>query len=255
VLHDISLHVPRGQTLAVVGESGSGKSTLARVIAGLLPPSKGRISFDGKPLPPALKSRGKDALRRIQLIHQMADTALNPRQTVAQIIGRPLAFYFGMRGAERKSRVDALLDAIEMGNGFRDRYPAELSGGQKQRVAVARALAAGPELILCDEPTSALDPLVADSFLKLLMRLQAETGVSYVFITHDIGIVRAIADSVAVMLRGRLRRFGPKSDVLSPPFDDYTEQLLKSVPEMEIGWLEKALSGEKRAEAALAAGH
>ena len=255
VLHDISLHVPRGQTLAVVGESGSGKSTLARVIAGLLPPSKGRISFDGKPLPPALKARNKDALRRIQLIHQMADTALNPRQTVAQIIGRPLAFYFGMRGAERKSRVEALLDAIEMGNGFRDRYPAELSGGQKQRVAVARALAAGPELILCDEPTSALDPLVADSFLKLLMRLQAETGVSYVFITHDIGIVRAIADSVAVMLRGRLRRFGPKSDVLSPPFDDYTEQLLKSVPEMEIGWLEKALSGEKRAEAALAAGH
>jgi peptide/nickel transport system ATP-binding protein len=245
VLHNISLHMPRGQTLAVVGESGSGKSTLARVISGLLPPSEGRITFAGRPLSPALKSRSKDDLRRIQLIYQMADTAMNPRQTVGQIIGRPLTFYYGMRGAKKKARVNELLDAIEMGKGFYERFPAELSGGQKQRVAVARALAAKPELILCDEPTSALDPLVASNFLKLLMRLQAETGVSYVFITHDIGIVRAIADSVAVMLRGRLQRFGPKSKVLSPPFDDYTDLLLKSVPEMEIGWLEKALASRR----------
>src|SRR5262249_651590 len=150
-------HVPRGQTLALVGESGSGKSTLARVIAGLLPPSDGRIIFDGKPLSPALKRRSKDLLRRIQLVYQMADTPMNPRQTVGQIIGRPLTFYFGMRGAEKTARVRELLDAVEMGEGFCDRYPAELSGGQKQRVAVARALAAKPELILCDEPTSALD--------------------------------------------------------------------------------------------------
>ncbi|MGO8096877.1 ABC transporter ATP-binding protein [Rhizobium leguminosarum] len=242
VLHDVSLHVPKGQTLAVVGESGSGKSTLARVITGLLPPSSGGIVFDGKPLMPGLKSRPNDDLRRIQLIYQMADTAMNPRQTVRDIIGRPLTFYYGLRGAEKTARVKELLDQIEMGKGFVDRYPAELSGGQKQRVAIARALAAKPELILCDEPTSALDPLVAEGILKLLLRLQEEEQLSYVFITHDIAIVRAIADSVAVMHRGKLVRFGPKSTALSPPFDDYTDLLLKSVPEMEIGWLERVLA-------------
>ncbi|QJX09716.1 ABC transporter ATP-binding protein [Rhizobium brockwellii] len=242
VLHDVSLHVPKGQTLAVVGESGSGKSTLARVITGLLPPSSGRVVFNGKPLMPGLKSRPNDDLRRIQLIYQMADTAMNPRQTVRDIIGRPLTFYYGLRGAEKTARVKELLDQIEMGKGFVDRYPAELSGGQKQRVAIARALAAKPELILCDEPTSALDPLVAEGILKLLLRLQQEEQLSYVFITHDIAIVRAIADSVAVMHRGKLVRFGPKSTALSPPFDDYTDLLLKSVPEMEIGWLERMLA-------------
>ncbi|MBY3271134.1 ABC transporter ATP-binding protein [Rhizobium laguerreae] len=242
VLHDVTLHVPKGQTLAVVGESGSGKSTLARVITGLLPPSSGRIVFDGKPLMPGLKSRPNDDLRRIQLIYQMADTAMNPRQTVRDIIGRPLTFYYGLRGAEKTARVKELLDQIEMGKGFVDRYPAELSGGQKQRVAIARALAAKPELILCDEPTSALDPLVAEGILKLLLRLQEEEQLSYVFITHDIAIVRAIADSVAVMHRGKLVRFGPKSTALSPPVDDYTDLLLKSVPEMEIGWLERVLA-------------
>ncbi|ACI57756.1 ABC transporter related (plasmid) [Rhizobium leguminosarum bv. trifolii WSM2304] len=249
VLHDVSLHVPKGQTLAVVGESGSGKSTLARVITGLLPPSSGRIVFDGKPLMPGLKSRPNDDLRRIQLIYQMADTAMNPRQTVRDIIGRPLTFYHGLRGAQKTARVKELLDQIEMGNGFIDRYPAELSGGQKQRVAIARALAAKPELILCDEPTSALDPLVAEGILKLLLRLQEEEQLSYIFITHDIAIVRAIADSVAVMHRGKLVRFGPKSTALSPPFDDYTDLLLKSVPEMEIGWLERVLTTRKMASA------
>ncbi|WP_018234628.1 ABC transporter ATP-binding protein [Ensifer sp. BR816] len=241
VLHDVSMHLPKGQTLAIVGESGSGKSTLARVITGLLPPSEGRIVFDGKELPKALKGRSNEELRRIQMIYQMADTAMNPRQTVRDIVGRPLSFYFGMHGAKKTERVGELLDQIEMGSRFLDRYPAELSGGQKQRVAIARALAARPELILCDEPTSALDPLVAEGILNLLMKLQEETAVSYVFITHDIAIVRAIADSVAVMHRGRLVRFGPKSKVLSPPFDDYTDLLLKSVPEMEIGWLERVL--------------
>ncbi|WP_047452905.1 ABC transporter ATP-binding protein [Rhizobium rhizogenes] len=245
VLHDVSLHVPKGQTLAIVGESGSGKSTLARVITGLLPPSDGGISFDGKPLTPILKNRSRDELRRIQLIYQMADTAMNPRQTVRDIIGRPLTFYYGLRGAAKTARVKELLEQIEMSKGFIDRYPAELSGGQKQRVAIARALAAKPELILCDEPTSALDPLVAEGILNLLLRLQAEAHLSYIFITHDIAIVRAIADSVAVMHRGKLVRFGPKSKVLSPPFDDYTDLLLKSVPEMEIGWLEKVLTTRK----------
>jgi len=241
VLHDVSMHLPKGQTLAIVGESGSGKSTLARVITGLLPPTEGRITFEGKELPRALKGRSNDELRRIQMIYQMADTAMNPRQTVRDIVGRPLSFYFGMHGQKKTERVKELLDQIEMGTRFLDRYPAELSGGQKQRVAIARALAAKPELILCDEPTSALDPLVAEGILNLLLKLQEETAVSYVFITHDIAIVRAIADSVAVMHRGHLVRFGPKSKVLSPPFDDYTDLLLKSVPEMEIGWLERVL--------------
>ncbi|MBB5534102.1 ABC transporter ATP-binding protein [Rhizobium giardinii] len=242
VLHDVSMHLPKGQTLAIVGESGSGKSTLARVITGLLPPQEGKITFDGKELPRALSGRTKDELRRVQMIYQMADTAMNPRQTVRDIIGRPISFYYGLHGAKKTERVRQLLDQIEMGDRFLDRYPAELSGGQKQRVAIARALAAKPELILCDEPTSALDPLVAEGILNLLMKLQEETAVSYVFITHDIAIVRAIADSVAVMHRGKLVRFGPKSKVLSPPFDDYTDLLLKSVPEMELGWLEKVLT-------------
>jgi peptide/nickel transport system ATP-binding protein len=242
VLHDVSMHLPKGQTLAIVGESGSGKSTLARVITGLLPPSEGKITFDGRELPKALSSRTKDELRRVQMIYQMADTAMNPRQTVRDIIGRPISFYYGLHGARKTERVGQLLDQIEMGDRFLDRYPAELSGGQKQRVAIARALAAKPELILCDEPTSALDPLVAEGILNLLLKLQEETAVSYVFITHDIAIVRAIADSVAVMHRGKLVRFGPKSKVLSPPFDDYTDLLLKSVPEMELGWLEKVLT-------------
>jgi peptide/nickel transport system ATP-binding protein len=242
VLHGVSLHLCKGQTLAIVGESGSGKSTLARVITGLLPPSAGAITFEGKPLTASLKNRPRDDLRRIQLIYQMADTAMNPRQTVRDIIGRPLTFYYGLRGAAKTARVKELLDQIEMGNGYIDRYPAELSGGQKQRVAIARALAAKPELILCDEPTSALDPLVAEGILKLLMKLQEEQQLSYIFITHDISIVKAIADSVAVMHRGKLVRFGPKSQALSPPFDDYTDLLLKSVPEMELGWLEKVLA-------------
>ena len=245
VLNDVSLHVPKGQTLAIVGESGSGKSTLARVATGLLPPMAGEVRIEGEPLPAALKQRSREQLRRLQLIYQMADTAMNPRQTVGQIIGRPLTFYEGVRGAERDRRVQELLDQIEMGEGFIDRYPAELSGGQKQRVAIARALAAKPEIIICDEPTSALDPLVADGILHLLLDLQKKKGLSYIFITHDIAIVRAIADSVAVMYQGELVRFGPKSEVLSPPFDDYTDLLLKSVPEMHLGWLEEVLATRK----------
>jgi peptide/nickel transport system ATP-binding protein len=249
ILKGVSLHVPAGQTLAVVGESGSGKSTLARVVTGLLPPRRGEITFEGKVLAPRLRERSREELRSLQMIYQMADVAMNPRQTIRSIVGRPLTFYFGLRGREKEQRILELLDAIEIKRDFADRYPAELSGGQKQRICIARALAAKPKLIICDEPTSALDPLVADGILKLLMKLQAETHVSYLFITHDIATVRAIADSIAVMYRGRLVRFGPKDQVLSPPFDDYTDLLLSSVPEMEIGWLEKVLTTRKMASA------
>jgi peptide/nickel transport system ATP-binding protein len=245
VLKAITIDLPAGQTLAVVGESGSGKSTLARAITGLLPPSKGEITFAGRKLSPQLSGRSRDDLREIQMIYQMADTAMNPRQTVGTIIGRPLEFYFGLRGEAKRKRIQELLDQIEMGSGYIDRYPAELSGGQKQRVCIARALAAKPKLIICDEVTSALDPLVADGILKLLLNLQAVEHVAYLFITHDLATVRAISDRIAVMYRGEVVRYGQKSDVLAPPFDDYTDLLLSSVPEMQLGWLEQVLKHRK----------
>ena len=247
VLKNVSVDIYPGQTLAVVGESGSGKSTLARAITGLLPPEQGSVTFDGRRLANRLADRPKEDLRQLQMIYQMADVAMNPRQTVGTIIGRPLEFYFGMRGRERDKRVSELLDEIEMGKGFIDRYPAELSGGQKQRVCIARSLAAKPKLIICDEVTSALDPLVANGILKLLLKLQKEEGVAYLFITHDLATVKSIADSIAVMYRGEVVRYGAKSKVLTPPFDAYTDLLLSSVPEMDIGWLEKAIAGRRMA--------
>jgi peptide/nickel transport system ATP-binding protein len=245
VLHDVSIDISPGQTLAVVGESGSGKSTLARVITGLLPPKGGSTDFAGRTLTPDQPSRSREDLRELQMIYQMADVAMNPRQTVGTIIGRPLEFYFGMKGEEKRKRIAELLEEIEMGDGFIDRYPAELSGGQKQRVCIARALAAKPKLIICDEVTSALDPLVADGILKLLLNLQKREDVAYLFITHDLATVRAIADSIAVMYQGKVVRYGTKSEVLSPPFDDYTDLLLSSVPEMKIGWLESVIATRK----------
>ena len=245
VLKNVSVELHPGQTLAVVGESGSGKSTLARAITGLLPPSQGRITFAGRELSRELKDRKPDDLRELQMIYQMADVAMNPRHTVATIIGRPLEFYFGLKGDAKRKRVQELLDEIEMGRGFADRYPAELSGGQKQRVCIARALAAKPKLIICDEVTSALDPLVAAGILRLLLDLQKIEGVAYLFITHDLATVKSIADSIAVMYQGAVQRYGGKTDVLTPPYDDYTDLLLSSVPEMKLGWLEHVLAHRK----------
>ncbi len=245
VLKNVNVEVHPGQTLAVVGESGSGKSTLARVITGLLPQREGNIHFAGRDLDPVMKKRPREDLRELQMIYQMADTAMNPRQTVGTIIGRPLEFYFGLRGKAKQARIQELLDEIELGDGFQDRYPAELSGGQKQRVCIARALAAKPKMIICDEVTSALDPLVADGILKLLLNLQKIEDVAFLFITHDLATVKAIADSIAVMYQGEVVRYGPKSDVLAPPFDDYTDLLLSSVPEMKLGWLEEVIAHRK----------
>ncbi len=237
VLHDVSINIPRGRTVSVVGESGSGKSTTARVITGLLPPMSGTIEFNGEPLPAALKDRNKDQLRRIQMIYQMADTAMNPKQTVAEIIGRPLEFYHNLRGKKRDERVAQLLDLIELDGSFMDRLPGELSGGQKQRICIARALAADPEVIICDEVTSALDQIVQEGILKLLLRLQKELNITYLFITHDIAVVTAISDEIVVMFQGQVVEQGLKSKILEPPFPDYTQLLLSSVPEMDPDWL------------------
>jgi peptide/nickel transport system ATP-binding protein len=242
VLDDVTTSVQPGMTLAVVGESGSGKSTLARAITGLLPPLDGEIRYKGRALAPALKARAPEELREVQMIYQMPDVALNPRQKVFEIIGRPLDFYFGMRRGQRRDRVAELLQLIELPPRFADRYPAELSGGQKQRVCIARALAAEPQLIICDEVTSALDPLVADGILRLLLRIQKETRVSYLFITHDLATVKAIAHAIVVMYQGRVVEQGTKDEILTPPHDPYTELLLSSVPEMDTGWLDHTLA-------------
>ena len=242
VLSNVSIDIPKGITVAIGGESGSGKSTTARVITGLLPQSSGEIIFDGKKLSPKLEHRSKEELRKIQIIFQMPDTAMNPRQTVDEIIGRPIEFYQGIKGKERESKVIELLKMIELDETFLDRLPSELSGGQKQRICIARALAANPDLIICDEVTSALDQIVQEGILKLLQKLQKDLGVTYIFITHDIATVKAISDEIVVMYQGKVVEQGLKSKILNPPHPEYTELLLSSVPEMDPDWLTNLLN-------------
>ncbi len=242
VLHDVSFDIYRGQTVAVVGESGSGKSTTARCITGLLPPHQGEILFNGKVLPSHFKQRSKDQLRQAQMIYQMADTALNPKQRIGDIIGRPVEFYLGKTGKARTERVRELLDLIELEpDKYIDRLPSELSGGQKQRIGIARSLAAEPEFIVCDEVTSALDQLVAEGILKLLDKIQKEFNLAYMFITHDLATVRSIADDVVVMKEGKVIEAGPKDVMFTPPHHPYTDLLLSSVPEMNPDWLTELL--------------
>ncbi|MCT4654956.1 MAG: ABC transporter ATP-binding protein [Cohaesibacter sp.] len=242
VLHDVSFDIYEGMTVAVVGESGSGKSTTARVITGLLEPMSGEVQFKGEALPPSFRKRDREQLQHAQMIYQMADTALNPRQRISEIIGRPAAFYSGLSGAKLKTRVDELLDLIELEPSiYYDRFPGELSGGQKQRIGIARALAANPEFIICDEVTSALDQLVAEGILRLLDSLQKELKLSYMFITHDLATVRSIADEVVVMQQGRVVEQGSKTQMFKPPHHPYTDLLLSSVPEMDPNWLTQLL--------------
>jgi peptide/nickel transport system ATP-binding protein len=246
VINGVSIDLMRGDTLAVVGESGSGKSTLARVIVGLLPRQEGDVLFEGESLPARLESRSKEQHRRIQMIYQMPDVALNPRQTLLEIIGRPVAFYFNKSRREVRARVEELLRQIDLPPEFITRRPNELSGGQKQRVCIARALAAEPDVIICDEVTSALDPLVAEEILRLLRRIQDQTGVGYLFITHDLGTVRRVANKVAVMYGGELVAYGPTAQVFNPPYHPYTELLLSSVPEIRPDWLDEVLRKRRK---------
>ena len=247
VLRNIDMKVENGHVVGVIGESGCGKSTLARVMAGLLPPAKGEIKLDGAPLQGSLYKRRLDELQKIQFVFQMADTALNPKQTVGDIIGRPIEFYHGIKGREKRQKVAEILQMVELPVEFAERYPLELSGGQKQRINMARSLAATPEIMLCDEVTSALDSIVGANVIKLLTSLRDKTGVSFVFISHDLSTVSSFADEIVVLYAGRVVEQGKTDDVLTPPFHPYTRLLIHSVPELRLGWLEDTM--EKRAMA------
>jgi peptide/nickel transport system ATP-binding protein len=246
VLEDIDLTVRRGQAIGVIGESGSGKSTLARVVAGLLDPAKGELLFDGKPLSGTLAGRTADQFRRIQMVFQNADTALNPMHSVSTILSRPLKMYFGLKGAALRQRIDELMDLVRLPRNLAERRPNELSGGQKQRINLARALAAKPDLILCDEVTSALDTVVGAAILELLRDLRRELGVSYLFISHDISTVRALCDDIVVMYSGHKVEEGSQEAFSRAPFHPYTDLLVNSVPELRQGWLESCGSTSGR---------
>ncbi len=247
VLDEVGLRLHQGQSIGVIGESGSGKSTLARVIAGLVAPSTGHVLFNGRYLSPTLAGRGRDELRRVQLVFQNADTALNPAHSIEQILLRPLDLYLGRRGPDAQARVAALLDLVQLPRTVLQRRPRELSGGQKQRVNLARALAAEPDLILCDEVTSALDTVVGAAILALLAELRRELGLSYVFISHDIATVRAVCDDVMVMYGGRMVQSGATSRLGQGHTHPYADLLLSSVPELRMGWLDERPPARPRA--------
>jgi len=241
VLKNVSLQLKQGRTLALIGESGSGKSTSARVISGLLLPTQGRLLYQGIPLTADFRLRSREQLRQIQMVYQMPDTALNPKQRISDILGRPAAFYLGLSGKALHERVCELLRMIDLEPArYLQRKPAELSGGQKQRLCIARALAAEPALIICDEVTSALDTVVGAAILDLLVELRRALDVSYLFISHDIATVRAICDDITVLHHGRCVDACRRDELCVQPRAPYTNLLVDSVPQLRPGWLEEA---------------
>jgi len=247
VLDDVSVCLHRGQAVGVIGESGSGKTTLARAVAGLVAPAGGQILFDGKPLPRRVEERSREELRRIQIVFQMADTALNPRHTVAEILARPLQLYLGLKGLALDKRIAKLLDLVQLPQACAKRLPGGLSGGQKQRVNLARALAAEPDLILCDEVTSALDTVVGAAILDLLAQLRKELGVSYMFISHDLNTVRAVCDDIVVLYAGQKVEAMARAAFSHAPRHPYFHLLATSVPELRPGWLDEVGAAHRAA--------
>ena len=250
-LRDVSLNLRNGEITAVIGESGSGKSTLARVIAGLHPAAQGEIHMDGKRLAGAVEDRTVSERRRIQLVFQTADTALNQKHSIGRILGRVLKFFHGTSGRAREARVAELLKMVQLPPEYATRLPSQLSGGEKQRVNLARALAAEPEVLICDEITSALDTIVAESIIRLVESLSKELGLGIIFISHDLATVSAIAQEVTVLRHGRIVESGPTQAVLSAPQNPYTQLLVSSVPQARPGWLEEAVATRNRLRHAL----
>jgi peptide/nickel transport system ATP-binding protein len=227
----VSLELAAGETLAVVGESGCGKTTLSSCIIGLQPPDDGEIRLFGKTLQPRATARPKELRQQIQVVFQNPDTSLNPAHSIAEIVGRPLRLFHGVRDrGEIRRRVERILAQVNLDGSFLDRYPDQLSGGQKQRVGIARALAAEPAVVVCDEPVSALDVSIQATVLNLLRELQDERSYSYLFISHDLSVVRHLADRVAVMYLGQIMEMGTTSQVFAPPYHPYTEALVSAVP-------------------------
>jgi len=253
VLDDVSLKLYRGQAIGVIGESGSGKTTLARVVAGLIGPAGGHVLFDGKPLPRLVEQRSHEELRRIQIVFQMADTALNPSHTISDILARPLQLYRGLKGDALDKRIAQLLDLVQLPKACARRLPAGLSGGQKQRVNLARALAADPDLILCDEVTSALDTVVGAAILDLLAQLRKELGVAYMFISHDLNTVRAVCDDIVVLYAGQKVEAMSRSAFSHAARHPYFHLLATSVPEMRPGWLDQVGAARRAALPLIAA--
>jgi peptide/nickel transport system ATP-binding protein len=230
-VRDISYRVAPGETVALVGESGSGKTTIARAVAGLLAPVRGEILFEGKNIAVPAERRPRELVRQIQLVFQNPDSSLNPRRRVGSILARPLELFFHLSGRERRRRIEELLRDVHLNPGYARRFPTQLSGGERQRVAIARALAAEPKLVLCDEVVSALDVSVQAAILDLLRELQERRGIAYVFIAHDLAVVRWLAHRVVVLYGGQVMEQGTAEEVFSPPFHPYTKTLLESIPE------------------------
>ncbi|MBA3505149.1 MAG: ABC transporter ATP-binding protein [Betaproteobacteria bacterium] len=245
-LSDVSLTLQRGRFLGVIGESGSGKSTLARVIAGLVPRTGGEVLLGRQPLAPGIDRRTRDQLRRLQIVFQAADTALNPKHTIGKVLGRVVEHLLGLSGQACKQKVASVLDMVQLSASFVNRFPQQLSGGQKQRVNLARALVADPDVIICDEVTSALDSVVREQIIKLLQDLKERLGLSVILISHDISTIAALAEDTIVMLRGAVVEAGPTIDVLNRPQHAYSKVLIGSVPQLRTGWLEEAVA--KRAK-------
>jgi peptide/nickel transport system ATP-binding protein len=230
VVRDISFTISEGETFALVGESGSGKSTIARAISGLVPPSAGNISLRSKTLSKSLRERTKEERRLVQFIFQNPDASLNPRARISRILARPLEFFFASGAAEIQASVRDALGDVRLDSSYAGRFPDELSGGERQRIAIARALVAQPLLLLCDEILSALDVSVQANILALLKRLKKERSIAMLFISHDLAVVRLLADHVCVLFRGEIMEIGSGEEVFAPPFHPYTHSLLQAVP-------------------------
>jgi oligopeptide/dipeptide ABC transporter ATP-binding protein len=240
----VDLRLPAGGALGLVGESGCGKSTLARLLLRLTPVSAGRIRFGGTDITNLPEARLRPLRRRMQLIHQNPSAALDPRLTVAASVAEPLIIQRMARGTELRDRVASLLAEVGLPGEFLHRYPHELSGGQKQRVCIARALATEPELLVLDEPTSALDVSVQAQILEFLATLRARRSLAYLFISHNLAVVRQVCDRVAVMYLGRILEEGPAAQVLGAPRHPYTRALLASVPRLGAARIAAAAPGE-----------